>query len=69
MTEERLAGSLLHLIRRADPLAIAKTYEAGDEEPLDSLLNAIDTTLPKLSDAVSHRYFFHSGSAQRLAWN
>jgi uncharacterized alpha-E superfamily protein len=69
ITEERLAASLLHLIRRTDPLSIARAYEAGDEEPLDSLLTTIDTTLPKLSDAVSHRYFFHSGSAQRLARN
>ncbi|BBO32323.1 circularly permuted type 2 ATP-grasp protein [Lacipirellula parvula] len=67
MTEERLAASLLHLIRRVDPLAIARAYESGDEEPLDSLLTTIDTSLPKLSDAVSHHYFFHSGPAQRLA--
>jgi uncharacterized alpha-E superfamily protein len=67
MTEERLTASLLHLIRRADPVAIARAYEQGDEEPLDGLLTTIDTTLPKLSDALSHRYFFHSGPAQRLA--
>ena len=69
VTEERLAASLLHLIRRSDPVAIARAYEAGDEEPLDALLSTIDTTLPKLSEALSHRYFFHSGPAQRLARN
>ena len=65
--EERLAASLLHLVRRPDPLSIARAYEAGDTEPLESLLTTVDATLPKLSDAVSHRYFFHSGPAQRLA--
>lgn len=69
VTEERLAASLLHLIRRTDPVAIARAYESGDDEPLDSLLTTIDATLPKLSDALSHRYFFHSGPAQRLARN
>jgi uncharacterized circularly permuted ATP-grasp superfamily protein/uncharacterized alpha-E superfamily protein len=67
LTEERLAASLLHLVRRVNPLEIATAYGEGDEEPLESLLTTVDTTLPKLSDAVSHRYFFHSGPAQRLA--
>ncbi len=65
--EERLAASLLQLIRRTDSELLAQAYEAGDEDPLDNLLSTIDSTMPKLSDAVSHRYFFHSGSAQRLA--
>jgi hypothetical protein len=30
-------------------------------------LRGIETTLPKLSDAVSHRYLIHSGPTRRLA--
>jgi uncharacterized alpha-E superfamily protein len=64
--EERLAMSLLQMVRRADSASLARAYLAGDLEPLEGLLSGIDSTMPKLSDAVSHRYFFHSGSAQRL---
>jgi uncharacterized alpha-E superfamily protein len=64
--EERLTITLLQLIRRTDSTELARAYLAGDVEPLEGLLSGIDATMPKLSDAVSHRYFFHSGAAQRL---
>jgi uncharacterized circularly permuted ATP-grasp superfamily protein/uncharacterized alpha-E superfamily protein len=65
--EEQLTMSLLQLVRRADCAELARAYLSGDVEPLEGLLSGIDSTMPKLSDAVSHRYFFHSGAAQRLA--
>ncbi len=65
--EEQLTMSLLQLVRRADCAELARAYLAGDIEPLEGLLSGIDSTMPKLSDAVSHRYFFHSGAAQRIS--
>ena len=46
---------------------VASDFEADIPEPLFALFDAIDTALPALSDAVSLRYFFHSGTIHRLA--
>jgi uncharacterized circularly permuted ATP-grasp superfamily protein/uncharacterized alpha-E superfamily protein len=57
---------LLRAIRNADIVRIAREFEHGVRAPLDNLLGNIDLALPGLSDAISHRYFFHSGPIQRL---
>jgi len=62
-----LATALLAHLRNTDVQKIAQAYAAGDNEPLHWLLGTIEETLPKLSDAIAHRYFFHSGPTIQLA--
>jgi uncharacterized alpha-E superfamily protein len=65
--ELKLAASLVKMIRDVDSQALARDFIQGDTERLDGLFTKIETTLPKLSDAVSHRYLLHVGPTQRLA--
>ena len=65
--DQGFATSLLQTVRDTDVVRIAREYEKGLSEPLHDLLDSIGSTLPELSDVMSHRYFFHSGPIQRLA--
>ena len=65
--EQTLVASISTLLKTADSQAIAASYNDGDAKPLKSLLQYVEDTLPKLSDAISHRYFFHSGPVVQLA--
>ncbi len=65
--EQTLVASISTLLKTADSQQIAAAYNDGDAKPLKSLLQYIEDTLPKLSDAISHRYFFHSGPVMQLA--
>jgi uncharacterized alpha-E superfamily protein len=62
-----LASSLLQTVRATDVVRIAREYENGVSQPLHELLDEIGSTLPELSDVISHRCFFHSAPIQRLA--
>jgi uncharacterized alpha-E superfamily protein len=65
--DEGLAAAMLNTIRKTDIIRVSREYEAGSRGALIKLLTSIDTTLPTLSDVISHRYFFHSGPIQRLS--
>jgi uncharacterized alpha-E superfamily protein len=65
--DQGVAAVLLDTIRNTDIASVSRDYEAGMHDPLGSLLDQIDATMPELSDVISHRYFFHSGPIQRLA--
>jgi uncharacterized circularly permuted ATP-grasp superfamily protein/uncharacterized alpha-E superfamily protein len=70
--EQKLATSLLEMIRGVDSQTLARDYILDDATPgktnrLDWLFTKLESTLPKLSDAVSHRYLIHVGPTQRLA--
>jgi uncharacterized circularly permuted ATP-grasp superfamily protein/uncharacterized alpha-E superfamily protein len=65
--EKQLVSALLAMIRQIDSQTLARNYILGDTEQLDWLFIKLETTLPKLSDAVSHRYLIHAGPTQRLA--
>jgi uncharacterized alpha-E superfamily protein len=62
-----LATSLLTLLSGCNVQQIARAYAEGNSKPLQDLLETIEATLPMLSDAISHRYFFHSGPTVQLA--
>ncbi len=64
---QELVSTLLHCMRQADIVRMARDYEDGKTDPLNKLLDQISAKLPELSDIISHRYFFHSGPIQRLA--
>ncbi len=65
--EQTLVASVSTLLKTTNSQEIAAAYNAGDAKPLKSLLKFVEDTLPKLSDAISHRYFFHSGPVVQLA--
>jgi uncharacterized alpha-E superfamily protein len=65
--EQRLAASLLETIRSIDSQKLATAYAEGDAELLDWTLLKLEVTLPKLSDAINHKYLIHTGPTQRLA--
>jgi uncharacterized circularly permuted ATP-grasp superfamily protein/uncharacterized alpha-E superfamily protein len=64
--EHTLIQSMLKILRSTDTQELARASAAGDLDQLDWLLETIEETLPKLSDAISHRYFFHSGPTVQL---
>lgn len=64
--EQILSDALLKLFRRSDCLELAREFEAGNEEPLHGLLAAAAASLPKLSESLANRYFYHSGPVRRL---
>jgi uncharacterized alpha-E superfamily protein len=65
--EQKLATSLLQTIRQMDSQELARAYVLGDTERLEWLFMRIESALPRLSDAVSHKYLIHAGPTQRLA--
>jgi uncharacterized alpha-E superfamily protein len=65
--EQRLAMSLLHEIRMTDVTVLAEAYNLGQWEPLRQVLEEADQRLPRLSDALYHRYLIHSGPAWQLS--
>lgn len=67
LPEHVLVESLLATLRGANVQEVSDAYAAKIYEPLRELLGAVETTLPKLSDAISHQYFFHSGPTVQLA--
>jgi uncharacterized alpha-E superfamily protein len=61
-----IAAELLQSVRHADIIRESQEYEAGKRERLVGLLTSIEVGLPRLSDIVSHLYFFHSAQVQQL---
>jgi hypothetical protein len=55
------------MVRQVDSQAIAHDYVLGDVDQMEWLFMKLESVLPKLSDAVSHRYLIHVGPTQRLA--
>jgi uncharacterized circularly permuted ATP-grasp superfamily protein/uncharacterized alpha-E superfamily protein len=65
--EQRLAMTLLHHVRMADVNGLAEMFSLGQWEPLGRLLEDIDRRLPRLSDAIYHRYLIHAGPSRQLS--
>jgi uncharacterized circularly permuted ATP-grasp superfamily protein/uncharacterized alpha-E superfamily protein len=66
-SELTLVASVSTLLKSVDSQQIAAAYNDKNPKPLKELLQFIEDTLPKLSDAIAHRYFFHSGPVMQLA--
>jgi uncharacterized circularly permuted ATP-grasp superfamily protein/uncharacterized alpha-E superfamily protein len=60
-------ASVSTLLKSANISEIAADYNEKNPKPLKELLQFIEDTLPQLSDAIAHRYFFHSGPVMQLA--
>jgi uncharacterized alpha-E superfamily protein len=65
--EMKIVASLVELMRHVDSQTLARDFLQGDTEQLDWLFAQLESTLPKLSDAIAHRYLLHVGPTQRLA--
>lgn len=65
--EERITASVLHGVRMLDVDDLDISQGDHVREKLDRLLLRITDQLPKLSNAVSHRYLIHSGRPQQMA--
>ena len=65
--EQRLAMTLLHNVRMTDVTALAETYSLGQWQPLGRILEEVEERLPRLSDAVYHRYLIHAGPSWQLS--
>lgn len=61
---ERIAQSLLHAIRMADSEQLAEPKEGRQQ--LDRLLARLAEQLPKLGEAISHRYLIHAGAPRQF---
>lgn len=64
--DKRLSMTLLHTIRMADAQVLANSFRSGDSEPLEWLLVELEATIPKLSEALNHRYLLHVSPPHRL---
>jgi uncharacterized circularly permuted ATP-grasp superfamily protein/uncharacterized alpha-E superfamily protein len=65
--EQRLAMTLLHSVRMLDIQEVADTHCLGEYAPLEELIETWDAQLPKLSEAISHRYLVHAVPSHQLA--
>ena len=59
--------TLLHSVRMLDIQETADTHCLGDYEPLEKLIETWDYQLPKLSEAISHRYLVHAVPSHQLS--
>ena len=65
--EQGLISSMLAVVQKKPPTqAESGDFAEQDVNKIVWLLKTIEQTLPKLSDAVSHRYFFHARPTQML---
>ena len=65
--EQRYAMTLLHTIRTVDVRVISELHHLDERNHLERLLTKLELQLPKLSDAISHRYLIHAGPPQQLS--
>lgn len=66
-SEQRLAMSLLHKVRMLDVRSMANDHSIGEYHHLEKLAEDLKAQLPKLAEAISHRYLVHAGPAHQLA--
>jgi uncharacterized alpha-E superfamily protein len=65
--EQRIAMSLLHGIRMVDIRVVTKLNDRDAVDYLGHVLGEMEANLPKLSEAISHKYLIHAGPARQLA--
>ncbi len=64
--EQRYAMTLRNSVRMLDIQAIAEAHSLGDHSELQKLTAEWESTLPRLSEAISHRYLIHAVPAHQL---
>lgn len=64
--EQRIALAALDSVRLVDVEALCETQPGKGRLLLERLLNRLASQLPKLSDAIAHRYLIHAGAPRQL---
>jgi uncharacterized alpha-E superfamily protein len=64
--DERLAVSLHHAVRMAEPQVLDRSDDSGTRRSLERLLERLDRDLPQLSDAITARYLIHTVTTRQL---
>jgi uncharacterized alpha-E superfamily protein len=65
--DQRLAMSLLHDIRMVDVQVLAEQHALGERDAFERLLAGFDDRLPRLADAIYHKYLVHAGPVKQMA--
>lgn len=64
--EQRLGMAALHAVRMLSAEDLVGMHTTNERRSLDRLLTRIAAMLPKLADAVSHKYLIHAGESRQL---
>lgn len=64
--ELRLGMAALHAVRMLSEDDLVSAHTQSERRNLDRLLSRVSAMLPKLADAVSHRYLIHAGLPKQL---
>ncbi|MBI1344837.1 hypothetical protein GC163_00960 [bacterium] len=65
-SEQRLGMAALHAVRMLSADDLVSVHTSNERRGLDRLLTRIAAMLPKLADAVSHKYLIHAGESRQL---
>jgi uncharacterized alpha-E superfamily protein len=65
--DQRIAMAALHSVRMLDVQALAEIHTLGGSDQLAHVCQRLESRLPELSDAITHRYLIHAGPAHQLA--
>jgi len=65
-SEQRLGMAALHAVRMLSAEDLVGIHTSNERRSLDRLLTRIAAMLPKLADAVSHKYLIHAGESRQL---
>jgi hypothetical protein len=58
--------TLLHSVRMVDIQSLAEAHSLGEYDLLTSLCEEWESALPKMYEAISHRYLVHAFTAHQL---
>ncbi len=64
--ELRLGMAALHAVRMLSEDDLVSAHTHSERRNLDRLLSRVSAMLPKLADAVSHKYLIHAGLPKQL---
>ena len=64
--DRELASETLRLVRATDMLQAAELNEHGERSKLSQLLEMMIEKLPKISTAISNKFFVHSGPVHQM---
>lgn len=64
--EQRLGMAALHAVRMLSADDLVGVHTNNERRSLDRLLSRVSAMLPKLADAISHKYLIHAGMPKQL---
>ncbi|OYW18532.1 MAG: hypothetical protein B7Z55_10450 [Planctomycetales bacterium 12-60-4] len=64
--EQRLGMAALHAVRMLSAEDLVGVHTNNERRGLDRLLTRVSAMLPKLADAISHKYLIHAGIPKQL---